>query len=1147
MPTSIPKYYQPLEVVGMGSFGIVYRVYDHLRRQVIALKQLRPVFAENADHRAMIINEFRILSRLRHPYVLPALDFGFDDDHHPYFTMPLLANAMTLHKAVVHRSFGEKVELLIQALQALTYLHQHRVIHNDLKPSNILVVENHVVLLDFGFASILGDARFRASGTLRYLAPERLRGISSTETDFFALGVIAFELFAASTALAELVEQRQPTPADVEQLPIDLQMRQIIASLLSPDPGERRLDIGALIQQYIERSGQAVSYTELALQDSFFQAAPFTGRQAELQQLRDALKTLSEQRGGLWLVHGESGIGKSRLLDELRIEALVQQTVVMRGHATKDYNRPYQWLEETLRWLRLNVNSDSKDYGILQRALLEEVDAGISSYELLDSRGEAGRYEVVELVERLLKLKTERLLIIIEDIHWLTLESVELFKALTERASQTATMFVASYRSESEHNFAEIFTRARQIDLHRLSRFQMNQLINAMIGRSADQPLLDFLEVETNGNPFFIVEVLRVLAASPNGLEQPEALAASNMVTRNSVLQQRLLSLPEWVRELLPLAAVLGYSPDIETMRTVFADVDLGYWLTLCARWYVLQAENDGWHFTHDYIRQMILQQLTPGRKRELHRLAAQTIETRTGTEAVSAAVLAFHWKEAGHAEREAFHSMRAATFAMQQGVYGEAVTHYRRALELNVASKYDAERALLENMLGEALFASGHMVEGEQHLLFALASYRVPVPDIYSISRELVRHAWHRAARVYRWERIFSEDHRARAQLIIRACEKLAQINYVRNQKQVAVYYALLGVNLAEQLGISARSEQARFYGSMALSFGLVSLHLFARFYVRQADHVSIRITADAVAWKNEAVGAYFAGCGRWEEARERFLESLQVAQEKGSKRRQLEVIGFLAAVAVLQARWEDLEVAARQFQVVDPHKDDRPARIWNLVTSGTKHLLCGNADSGELFEWIDEVEDLIGHLDDMATQIRALGFLILYYLSFNVLDVAESYAESLFRSISGTTPIAFPTLEGYISLVLFYLSKLAVQPSRQTWLQARTACQRLNIFARSFAIGKPYALLFNGWLLALSNQTSRAIQTGKRALAFAQKLRMPIAESAACGLLVYCLPPQDLHHGRFRAAIRSIQEVTGIKVNLLMPLPPSRKGMFS
>src|SRR5205823_6661840 len=123
------------------------------------------------------------------------LDYGFDDERQPYFTMMLLENASNILDAGMGQPVEVRVHLLVQILQALAYLHRRGIIHRDLKPGNILVVGDQVKLLDFGLSSVQGQgygiAPGTTSGTIAYLAPEALNeGQISEASDLYAVGMI---------------------------------------------------------------------------------------------------------------------------------------------------------------------------------------------------------------------------------------------------------------------------------------------------------------------------------------------------------------------------------------------------------------------------------------------------------------------------------------------------------------------------------------------------------------------------------------------------------------------------------------------------------------------------------------------------------------------------------------------------------------------------------------------------------------------------------------------------------------------------------------------------------------------------------------------------------------------------------------------
>src|SRR4051812_3770864 len=164
----IGKRYQLLDKLGAGGMGVVYRATDRLTGQTVALKQVIPsnidpktaptiYLGEESSFQLALAQEFRTLASLRHPNIISVLDYGFDHNRQPYFTMDLLENAVPIVEAAATLPLLQKIDLMIQMLQALTYLHRRAILHLDLKPANVMVTGGQVKVLDFGLSTSRGE------------------------------------------------------------------------------------------------------------------------------------------------------------------------------------------------------------------------------------------------------------------------------------------------------------------------------------------------------------------------------------------------------------------------------------------------------------------------------------------------------------------------------------------------------------------------------------------------------------------------------------------------------------------------------------------------------------------------------------------------------------------------------------------------------------------------------------------------------------------------------------------------------------------------------------------------------------------------------------------------------------------------------
>src|SRR5258708_8106355 len=133
--------------IGRGVMGVVYRATDRLLGQPVALKRVNTSaealmlasVSDSVDGRLALAQEFQTLASLWHPNIISVLDYGFDTEHQPYFTMDLLENPLRLTDYGRTIQVQDKIPLLWQALLSLKYLHRPGVLHRDLKPTNIPV------------------------------------------------------------------------------------------------------------------------------------------------------------------------------------------------------------------------------------------------------------------------------------------------------------------------------------------------------------------------------------------------------------------------------------------------------------------------------------------------------------------------------------------------------------------------------------------------------------------------------------------------------------------------------------------------------------------------------------------------------------------------------------------------------------------------------------------------------------------------------------------------------------------------------------------------------------------------------------------------------------------------------------------------
>jgi ATP-dependent Clp endopeptidase proteolytic subunit ClpP len=256
--------YRLLSKLGSGAFGNVYKAqHAILTNRIVAVKLMRPDHAESEEAMIRFLTESQILEKLKHPYILPIIDVGI---HHglPYLVTEYAPKGSLrdrLQRQVSRPlSIAEALTILTQIGQALQYAHDQNIIHRDLKPENILFNEKGDALVaDFGIATTLDTSSIKqtnALGTYQYMAPEEYDDLICKESDQYALGCIAYELFTGhlpfqASSIAAMIAKHlaeQPTPPRKynPELPEDIE--KAILKVLAKQRESRYVDVSSFIK-----------------------------------------------------------------------------------------------------------------------------------------------------------------------------------------------------------------------------------------------------------------------------------------------------------------------------------------------------------------------------------------------------------------------------------------------------------------------------------------------------------------------------------------------------------------------------------------------------------------------------------------------------------------------------------------------------------------------------------------------------------------------------------------------------------------------------------------------------------------------------------------------------------------------------------
>ena len=223
--------YEIREIIGVGGMAVVYKAYDNQENRLVAIKILKEEFLSNEEFLRRFKNESKAIAMLSHPNIVNVYDVSFGDLIQ-YIVMEYI-EGITLKEYIEKQGsllWKDAVHFIIQILKALQHAHDNGIVHRDVKPQNIMVLEDGTIkVADFGIARFArSDQRTitdKAIGSVHYISPEQARGEKTDErADIYSVGVILYEMltgrlpFQAESAVSVAIMQLQREP----QLPTEI-------------------------------------------------------------------------------------------------------------------------------------------------------------------------------------------------------------------------------------------------------------------------------------------------------------------------------------------------------------------------------------------------------------------------------------------------------------------------------------------------------------------------------------------------------------------------------------------------------------------------------------------------------------------------------------------------------------------------------------------------------------------------------------------------------------------------------------------------------------------------------------------------------------------------------------------------------------
>jgi hypothetical protein len=760
--------YEVERFLGEGAKKRVYLARDTRLDREVAIGVIKQEGLD-AEGRLRVQREARAMGRLGdHPHVVTVYDVA-EEDGDLYLVCQYMGGGDLASRLAATEDrrlpIPETLRIAQELCHALEHAHAQGVIHRDLKPGNVwLTPEGQAKLGDFGLAVSLDRTRLTREGmmvgTAAYMAPEQaLAKPPDTRSDLYGLGALLYELltgrppFAGDDAVAVISQHLNTPPVDPTwhngEIPTPLEA--LVLRLLAKDPEQRP----AGVREVREALTTIETVPATALAEERAGANPldrlasgiFVGREPELAEARACLDQALSGHGRVLLLVGEPGIGKTRTAEELATYAHLRGAQVLWGHCYEGEGAPAYW-----PWVQM-VRAYAHDHD--PEELRSAMGSGAADIAEMVSQvrarlpelprpspvdPEQARFRLFDSVVSFLRNASMRrpLVLVLDDLHWADKPSLLLLQFLARELAGARLLVVGAYRDvelQRKHPLSETLAelahagQSDRILLRGLTRAEVGRFIERSAGVEPPGGLVDAVFRETEGNPFFVHEVVRLLAGAGR-LQSPDAVGSWNLEIPQGVREvvgRRLNRLSDACNTILSVAAVIGRDFDFRVLREVSeqSEAQLLHALdeAIGAR-LVVESGNGAlgrYRFTHALVQETLYDELSTPRRVLLHRQVGELLERidRTSPEP-HLSEIAHHFfqsVQSGDADRAVAYATRAGDWAQRRLAYEQAARHYEQALQvLELRGDTDpAERCGLLIRLAEVRGHAGDLPHGRE------------------------------------------------------------------------------------------------------------------------------------------------------------------------------------------------------------------------------------------------------------------------------------------------------------------------------------------------------------------------------------------------------------------------------------------------
>ncbi len=701
-PGTVAGRYRIEAILGRGAMGEVLRALDLANDRPVALKRFR-LGSDRKDDRLRFRREFHTLARLQHPRIVEVHDYGVDDGDRPFYAMELLDGHDFSELAPL--PWRRVCGLLRDVASALAFLHARQLLHRDVAPRNVRCTEDgRAKLLDFGMLATMGISH-EVVGTLPSIPPEMLLGLPMDgRADLFGLGALAFWLLTSRhpqrvRSLDDLMRNgRRPPPLPSSLVPdIPSSLDDLVLSLLSPEPLGRPSHAAEVIDR-LGAIAELPPAPQLEAAHGYVRSAALVGREREMDLARKRIERAVEGHGSALLIEARSGMGKTRLLREIELEAKLAGAAVIHGEGGA--SGPYALVRELARQLeRRGKRRHSAQHAALVDRLLPDPGTGDGADRgVRDPREDRAALQAA-FGDWLVAFASHRpLVLVLDNLQRVDEGSAAVLAGLSHIAPERSLLLVGALRSDepirARGGLAHLRARATVLRPRGLGREEVTALVRNTFGEVDNHAsFATWLHRTAGGSPLHCTELIRSLVERGElhyveGLWTiPEQIDTEGLPRAlEQALDTRVQALPHSARTLGQALAVYGreaglvlcvaLAPTVSEQQ-VFSALD-----TLVREEMIIGA-GERYRLRHDGLREALLRSLEPADREALELHVGETLAADGSVSAEHEAQIGWHLLRGGDRQRGAAMLARAGRQLFDATSFEDCIAPLEAALEV--------------------------------------------------------------------------------------------------------------------------------------------------------------------------------------------------------------------------------------------------------------------------------------------------------------------------------------------------------------------------------------------------------------------------------------------------------------------------------